>query len=68
MLDDASPSRGRVIGLWFIVLACVAVAAITLVGGGTGRGFAAGSGYTAFPALMIFGLLLRREIRRLKQG
>ena len=43
-----------VIGLWFIVLACVAVAAITLAGGGTGRGFAAGSGYTAFPALVIF--------------
>jgi hypothetical protein len=66
MLGDAPSSRGRVLGLSLIVLACIVVAAITLAGGSTGSGFASGSGYTAFPAVVIFGLLLVREIRRLK--
>jgi hypothetical protein len=66
VVGNVPATRGRVFGLALIVLMCVVGAVMTLAGGGTGTGFSAGAGYLAFPGVVLFGLLLWREIRRLR--
>jgi hypothetical protein len=66
MLGNMPPTLGRAISLGCILVLCVAGAVMTLAGDNTGSGFETGAGYLAFPGIVLFGLLLRREVRRLR--
>jgi len=65
MLGDMPATRGRVIGLALIVLCCVIGAVMTLTRASTGSDLFPAAGYLAFPGVVLFSLLLVREIRRL---